>query len=539
MIFQTSFYKSKKILLIEDCEPVRASIKGMLQQIGFDDITAVADATLATTAARRNAFDFIVADFQLGDGKDALQLLAELMHGNILKAGCCFILMSAEPQRLPVLGLLQGAPDSFVLKPFSYVELEKRLARAWQSRSALRKVYLAIQQQQLSLAQTELDDAIKANPAYTLLALRLKAEILLAQREYSAAEQLYSTIQQQRDFSWARLGQAVALTMSAQWASAEAALQILAVQDDTRAEALLWLSQLYLMQRHSEQAQETLAELLRLQPNNVIAHHAMAWSYQLAGQLDDAVKYWQKLIQQYRFSGFDRAEYYLQLCRLQLQQAYQADINSFSDCVKKAQESLSAMPLKLQTADIETPIALLKQRIAVFLGNIADVRQYADSIAAQPPTLLSMAASTDQSRLWLALGELKHAELSLDAVKQWQDARPDLWSGCQRLLAEQALNEEASLRQKIRDWNKTGMADAQAGNIKAALMKLRQAFLYMPCNVALALNLLQMLSQLPAHKALKPLVRAVLSALENSSVSSANQQKFDELRSALPPLYLD
>lgn len=41
MIYPASFYKSKKLLLIEDCEPVRASIKGMLQQIGFEDITTV------------------------------------------------------------------------------------------------------------------------------------------------------------------------------------------------------------------------------------------------------------------------------------------------------------------------------------------------------------------------------------------------------------------------------------------------------------------------------------------------------------------
>ena len=54
MIYPASFYKSKKLLLIEDCEPVRASIKGMLQQIGFEDITTVSDAVQAMPLAKQD-----------------------------------------------------------------------------------------------------------------------------------------------------------------------------------------------------------------------------------------------------------------------------------------------------------------------------------------------------------------------------------------------------------------------------------------------------------------------------------------------------
>lgn len=72
MIFQASFYKSKKVLLIEDYEPVRAPIKGMLQQIGCDDITAVADARHAMALTDKHGFHFSLADVDLGSGKDVL-----------------------------------------------------------------------------------------------------------------------------------------------------------------------------------------------------------------------------------------------------------------------------------------------------------------------------------------------------------------------------------------------------------------------------------------------------------------------------------
>ena len=138
MISQASFYKSKKVLLIEDCEPVRASIKGMLQQIGFDNITTVADAAQAMPLANQDSFDFILADFDLGSGKDALQFFTDLSQQAILRVGCCFILMSAEPRRMPVLGLLQGAPDAFILKPALWgmgVDL-KELLKTWRARSS-------------------------------------------------------------------------------------------------------------------------------------------------------------------------------------------------------------------------------------------------------------------------------------------------------------------------------------------------------------------------------------------------------------------
>ncbi|MDP5190071.1 response regulator, partial [Rheinheimera baltica] len=97
MISQASFYKSKRLLLVEDCEPVRASIKGMLQQIGFEDITAVADATQAMPLVKKDSFDFILADFDLGSGKDASQFFAELSQQGLMHVNCCFLMFSAEP----------------------------------------------------------------------------------------------------------------------------------------------------------------------------------------------------------------------------------------------------------------------------------------------------------------------------------------------------------------------------------------------------------------------------------------------------------
>lgn len=540
MIFQASFYKSKKLLLIEDCEPVRASIKGMLQQIGFVDITAVADAVQALSPAKRHAYDFILADFNLGDGKDALQLFAELSAQDAIKPGCCFVVISAEPQRLPVMGLLQGTPDHFVLKPFSYLELEKRLAKAWQSRVALRKVYQAMPAGDLVAVHTELDEVIKNAPAYTLLALRLKGEVLLAQREYNAAMQLYKKIQQQRDFSWTRLGAAIAMVKLQQWPEAEQLLLSLTEADDVRPEALDWLSRLYLLQGALPQALEQLTELVKLQPTNIDAQTAIASVMQLSGQDDDALRYRQKLIQQFRFSGFDRADYYLELTRLLLAQASQTELAGFNAALKKCSEALASMPQKLLTDETEPEVLALRARISLLQGHIADAKQLTDELQIKEDAAVgSVGCLVDKIRLMFALGELKQAERYLTQLKALPTEQDDLHSCCQRLSAARALQQDSKLRSDIRDWNQAGMAAAQSGNVKAALLQLRLAFLSMPCNAGLALNLLQTLTQLPAHRGLQALAKAVLAALEQSNLTSANQQRLEQLLTQLPPLYTE
>lgn len=538
MIFQTSFYKSKKLLLIEDCEPVRASIKGMLQQIGFEDITTVTDAVQAMPLAKADGFDFILADFDLGPGQDALQFFTELNQQALLRVGCCFILMSAEPRRLPVLGVLKGAPDGFILKPFSYLELEKRLAKAWNNRSKLRKVYQALRQQDYKAAQLELDQLINAVNATSLQALRIMAEVLLAEGNYAAALKLYEQVTQQRDFSWAQLGKAVAELQLAEYQTAETQLLSLLEQDDIRPEALQWLACVYMRQGQFDIAAKQLSELLRLQSSHITAHYASACMLVLQGQPDAAVKYWQKLIQQYRFSGFDRAEYYFSLCRLLLEQAQRAGQAEFSALLKKATDALASMPQKLSNEHTEAAQAVLRARISVLQGNIADAKQQcgllsALSDATEPELLL------DYARLTFALGDIKTADACLARLKAFSPVSADLAGCCQRLTAQFLLQQELQLREQIPAWNQQGMAQAQGGNAEQALLLLRQAFMYMPCNAALVLNMLQALTQLPASKSLLPLAKSALTALEFSSKTAANQQRLAQLLPALPALYLD
>ena len=80
-----SFFRCKKVLVIDDCAPVRATVKGMLQQMGFEAIHVAKDAGEAMQKCIDMPFDFILCDFNLGDCKDGYQLFEALKKQQLLQ----------------------------------------------------------------------------------------------------------------------------------------------------------------------------------------------------------------------------------------------------------------------------------------------------------------------------------------------------------------------------------------------------------------------------------------------------------------------
>ncbi|MCH8538837.1 MAG: response regulator, partial [Alkalimonas sp.] len=418
MIFQSSFYQSKRILLVDDCEPVRASIRGMLQQIGFEHITVVSDAAAALNKAELNAFDFIVADFQLGDGLDGFQLFAELKKRSLLKMNCCVALISAESIRVPVFGMLQRQPDCFILKPFTYLTLEKRLARAVQQRMAFRKVYQAIDLNQHDQAVELSEQLVKESPVHALHALRLKGELLLHSQQPDIAAQLYRQILQKRQLSWSALGLAIAAVQAGQHSEAEQSLLELSKQEETRSEALEWLIRLYLHQNDTVQALDISYELGRVLPRQVAVMQVQTHIHTLCGQLEEAIRGWAKISQQVRYSSLDSPQHYLNPARLWLTQLQQSKSLQPAQQLLKTEECLQQLPKRFQTEPLQLELQWLQARVAVLQGEPALARQAVASIESEQLVSLPVEAVVDLAMLQLALGDYKQHEWVLEQLEQ-------------------------------------------------------------------------------------------------------------------------
>ncbi|WP_213996573.1 response regulator [Arsukibacterium sp.] len=538
MILQSRFYKTKKLLLVEDCEPVRASVKGMLQQIGFEQITAVADAGAALIQAQKQSFDFILADFQLGEGKDGSQFFTELKLQGWLKPGACYAIMSAEPVRQPVHGVLAGQPDCYLLKPFSYLELEKKLAKAFQTSVALRKIYQSAAASDYAAALAHADEVVKQYPALTLQTLRLKAEVMLAAGDSPAALTLYQYVCQQRDFSWARLGQAIALLQLARFDEAFTQLQALVKHEDVRPEALAYLVELALVQGELAEAKDWVLELLRYNATDNVYQQYYGNLLHLMADDAAATAYWQKLLQQYRFSAFDHIEPYLALSRSHLRSAQTADLAGYKQLLKQFLDTLHSVPLKLLNAQGGIQQKILLAHGYLLQGDGAKSEALLAEVAAAD-TSLPINSMLDLVWYYFACHDTKAASELLQQATAAADALSQRGEGMACLVVKHFAKMLNSSSQQLRQWQQQGEQQLQANKPKAALQALRSAFLLCPAHIETTLNLVQTLSKLPGHKALKPLASAALQLLNSKALSGKERDRLTSLTDALPELYLD
>lgn len=125
-----------RVLIVEDSEPLRESLRTGLSRAGFA-VDVAGDGKLGLSQARNNPYDLIVLDLMLPelDGMRVLEALRE-------KKDRPHVLVLTARDRLEdrVQGLNAGA-DDYLVKPFAFAELLARLhalvRRRYEERSPL------------------------------------------------------------------------------------------------------------------------------------------------------------------------------------------------------------------------------------------------------------------------------------------------------------------------------------------------------------------------------------------------------------------
>jgi len=521
------FYKSKKVLVVDDCDPVRASIKGMLQKIGFEHIAQAPDANTAIANCTEIQYDFILSDFNLGEGKDGYQLFEALKHLRLLKPGCCFIIISAESHRQIVHGVIELQPDSYLLKPFSFVQLEKRLMRAFEIKHTLNKVYQEIAEDLFIEAANSCEQVVKNDPEYAVFALRLRGELLLKIEHYQAAEQLYLSILNRREYAWAKLGLAIARFCQQRWLEAEFELRELSKMDETRVEALDWLSRLFLKRQLYKDAYETLNEVTKLSPKNYKRQKALANLANINGLKDDAVKIYARLQQAARYSIYDTPDNFLNYARAIVELTKEANKLEQTRHFKKIDEILANISKRFALESYLHEELAVRARVAILRGNIDEARELlAKSDAAQNTKPLTAEACLDKAKAYFEAGNLSRSDEFMQQLDEMAEY-DDLLANTLTVLIQSEHKAHDNLREEIKTLNNDGLDAYQNGYYGRALEFFNKAFDYMPYNPSLALNLLQTISKIGGvTKDTAKLARRCVDILEQSELNEGNTKRF-------------
>ncbi|RNF51144.1 response regulator [Marinomonas hwangdonensis] len=263
-------FSKKKALLIEDMAEARIMQKKMLTDFGFATIDIAMKAETAIQLLQSNAYDVILSDYNLGNGKDGQQLLEEVRHSALIPNTATYLMVTAETSIEMVMGAIEYQPDGYVTKPFSQAVLQRRLSKLIETKEKLYEVNVALDAKNFEGAITAAKQVMKDHPSLIGKCERIIGECLLEAKEYKKALSLFNKTLKDRKMPWALFGKAKTYFYMGDLESAEKNLRQLMLDNRFFVSAYDWLAKIQVSQDKLEEAQSTLIDAVGRSPKNIL-----------------------------------------------------------------------------------------------------------------------------------------------------------------------------------------------------------------------------------------------------------------------------
>src|SRR5690554_206127 len=264
--------RSKRILIIDDLVEARSSLKKMMVILGAVEanIDTAANGQEAAQLIAEHDYQIVLADYNLQRGKDGQQVLEEARYSKRLKASSPFVMMTAENAMEMVMGALEYDPDSYLTKPYTLNKLKKRLQRILILKQRLADINQAIDKQNIELAIGLSEEMLVKKPKLIMPLTRILGKLYIKQKEYEKALQSYLRLLDQRDVSWARLGQAICIFHLGNPQTALELLQQSLHKHPLYVQCYDWSATILLAMNEPIKAQQQLQKAIEISPKAVL-----------------------------------------------------------------------------------------------------------------------------------------------------------------------------------------------------------------------------------------------------------------------------
>lgn len=123
-----------KFLVVDDFSTMRRIVKGLLVELGYNDVTEADDGSTALPMLRNGSFDFLITDWNM-PGMPGLELLKAVRSDPKL-AKLPVLMLTAEAKREQIIEAAQAGVSGYVIKPFTAVTLKEKIDKILASRAA-------------------------------------------------------------------------------------------------------------------------------------------------------------------------------------------------------------------------------------------------------------------------------------------------------------------------------------------------------------------------------------------------------------------
>ena len=117
-----------RFLVVDDFSTMRRIVRGLLKEIGFDDVDEADDGVAALAKLKSQPYDFVICDIGMPimSGIDLLRMVrtdAALRHIPML-------MVTAEARKEDIVLAVQNGAAGYLVKPFTKEALEERVKKA-------------------------------------------------------------------------------------------------------------------------------------------------------------------------------------------------------------------------------------------------------------------------------------------------------------------------------------------------------------------------------------------------------------------------
>lgn len=446
---ETVDYAALRALVVDDYPGMRSALKLTLANFGLSKIQLAGTASEAISRIQNNHYDFILCDFNLGEGRDGQQLLEELRHRGLINLETVFIMVTAESIYEKVVATAELAPDDYMIKPFSAEVLRNRLESILLRKLAFKDIYRHFAEQDLEAAILGCDQLLANKPKYVIDALRFKGELLNALGRFEEAEALYKQIIRMRAIPWARLGLSKALHMQKKDAEAEEELRDVLEQSPEMVAAYDLLADVRLAKKDSAGAQAALQQAVAVSAKTVRRQQKLGEIAHANGDLDTARAAFSTALEKGRHSIFITPDDFGNLCQVQLEQG---DLKAVTETLRNGKNALQVSP------EGQLVMAVVQSAAYHQAGNQTEATKSLDEAI----RLTATGARAD-ARLMLKMAETCMA-----------NGRDEEADDIVREVARNAHDSETLLAKAKQIYQAAGRADAGASVLSAATGDVRK-----------------------------------------------------------------
>jgi two-component system chemotaxis response regulator CheY len=122
--------KNMKILIVDDFSTMRRIIKGLLHELGFNNVEEADDGNTALPMLRANGYDFLVTDWNM-PGMTGIELL-RAVRADAKLSKLPILMVTAEAKREQIVEAAQAGVNGYIVKPFTANTLKEKMDKIFE-----------------------------------------------------------------------------------------------------------------------------------------------------------------------------------------------------------------------------------------------------------------------------------------------------------------------------------------------------------------------------------------------------------------------